>query len=276
MQQGHRERFLRAIGIMTERDLQKIHSTTIAIGGLGLGGAIFMNLVRMGFQNFHVADPDTYERTNVNRQRLAKESTLGVRKDDALIREARDMNPHIKIQTFRNGVNEENAAEFLEGADWVVDTVDVFALAEKLALNQEAAKRGLPVVSCGSLGFSAAVIVFDKTTPTFAEQTGLHAAADYQQNIRRFIQFLTPEIPDYMQEQMEKAMNRESHIPFMVAGVEIAAACAATEIAKQILSLGPQVRAPNGLYIDPVNHRFEIFNADFRARELAQKIKRAA
>lgn len=262
----YRERFLRSLGITDEKGLNKIRSKSIAIGGLGLGGSIFMNLVRMGFENFHVADPDVYERTNVNRQRLAKESTLGVRKDDALIAEARDINPDVRIRCFQAGVSTENAAEFLEGIDWVVDVVDVFALKEKLALNEEAARRGIPVVSCGALGFGASVVVFDRGTPTFAELTGLDPSAPYELNIRRFIHFICPEVPSYMRAQLEKAMRKEGHIPFVVPGVEIAAAFAVSEIAKQILGLGVPVKAPNGLFIDPMSSRIEIFEASHAAR----------
>ncbi len=265
------ERFLRCIGIMSENDLTKIHNTTVAIGGLGLGGSIFLNLVRMGFEKFHISDPDIYERTNINRQRMAKESTIGVRKDQALLKEALDINPNVKVQCFPEGLSEENVSRFLTGADWVVDVVDVFALTEKLALNNEAQRRQLPVVSCGSLGFSAAVIVFDHTTPSFADLTGLDPHSDYETNIRNFVQFLCPEIPDYMQEQMQKAMKRTSHIPFVVPGVEFSAACAVTEICKQILNIGKKVRAPQGIFIDPVGLKIEIFEASYNARNFSYK-----
>lgn len=271
----YRERFLRCIGIMDEKNLKEIRSTSIAIGGLGLGGSIFLNLVRMGFEKFHISDPDVYERTNINRQRMAKESTIGVRKDEALLREALDINPQINVRTFPEGLNKTNVKDFLEGIDWVVDVVDVFALNEKLALNEEAARRGLPLVSCGSLGFSGAVVVFDKDTPTFAELTGLEPSLPYEINIKRFVQFICPEIPDYMRAQMDKAMSRSSHIPFVVPGVEIAAACAVTEITKEILNIGEKVRAPLGIFINPVDLKIEIFEASHKKRNL-NIVKKAA
>lgn len=264
----YKERFLRCIGIMEEKDLKTIRSTSIAIGGLGLGGSIFLNLVRMGFEKFHISDPDVYERTNINRQRMAKESTIGVRKDEALLLEARDINPQIKVRTFPEGINKENVKDFLDGIDWVIDVVDVFALNEKLALNEEAARRALPLISCGALGFSGSVIVFDKNTPSFAELSGLDPLLPYEINIQRFAQFICPEIPDYMQAQVHKAMRRSSHIPFVVPGVEIAAACTVTEIAKQILNIGAKVRAPYGIFIDPVNLEIKIFEASYQARDL--------
>lgn len=264
----YKERFLRCIGIMDEKNLENIRTTSVAIGGLGLGGSIFLNLVRMGFEKFHISDPDTYERTNINRQRMAKESTLGMRKDQALLREALDINPQVKVRLFPEGINTKNVRAFLEGIDWVIDVVDVFALNEKLALNNEAFRRGLPVASCGSLGFCGAVIIFDKFTPPFSELSGLDITLPYETNVRRFVQFICPEIPDYMKAQMEKAMTRSSHIPFVVPGVEISAAVAVTEISKQILNIGKKVRAPQGIFIDPINLKIEIFNARYNARDL--------
>lgn len=264
----YRERFLRSMGIMDEAGLERIRGTSVAIGGLGLGGAIFLNLVRLGVENFHISDPDTYERTNVNRQRLAKESTVGVRKDEALLKEALDINPDIRVRLFPEGVNAGNAGEFLEGMDWVVDVVDVFALTEKLALNAEAARRGLPVTSCGALGFASTVVVFDQTTPTFAELTGMDPSRPYEFNIERFVNFICPEVPPYMREQLDKAMRREGHIPFVVPGVEICAAFAVSEIAKEILGIGRAIRAPQGIHIDPVTARIEIYEASHRARRL--------
>ncbi len=264
----YKERFLRAIGIMNEKNLETIRSTSIAIGGLGLGGSIFLNLVRMGFEKFHISDPDTYERTNINRQRMAKESTIGIRKDEALLREARDINPDIKVRTFPEGISKNNVKDFLEEIDWVIDVVDVFALTEKLALNEEARRRHLPLASCGALGFSGAVILFDKNTPSFAELTGMDSALPYETNIKRFLQFICPEIPEYMKAQMHKAVHRSSHIPFVVPGVEISAACAVTEIAKQILNIGKKIRAPYGIFIDPIALKIEIFEASYKARSL--------
>lgn len=270
------ERFMRCIGIMTEVDLETLRSSAIAIGGLGLGGSIFLNLVRMGVEHFHISDPDMYERTNINRQRMAKESTLGVRKDEALLREAYDINPQIKVRSFPAGISEVNVKDFLEGIDWVVDVVDVFALKEKLALNAEAHRRGLPLVSCGALGFSGAVVVFDKNTPSFAELSGLDLSLPYETNIKRFLTFICPEVPDYMKEQMEKAMSRSSHIPFVVPGVEIAAAVATTEIVKQILNRGEVVRAPYGLFMDPMRVKTEIFEASFKRLSKKGLLKKAS
>ena len=274
MKPHYKERFLRNIGIMNEAELEKIQATTVAIGGLGVGGSIFIDLVRMGFQKFHISDPDTYERTNINRQRLAKESTIGTRKDRALIAEAFDINPDVQIKSFGEGINKNNVSEFLTGVNWVVDVVDVFALGDKLALNAEAAKRKLPTASCGAVGFACSVVVFDQTTPTFAELTGMSEDDPYEVNIQKFVQFICPEVPPYLKAQLDKALKREGHIPFIAPGVEIVAAFAAAEIGKDILKLGEPVRAPTGIHIDAVKleiQKYNAFHAGYRARDAGKK-----
>ena len=117
MKKSFDERFLRHLGIMSPEQQELIKKTSVAIGGLGLGGSVFINLVRMGFEKFNVADPDTYETSNINRQRLAKDSNVSRRKDESLLDEAYDINPNIKVRCFKDGVNEDNVRFFLKDVD---------------------------------------------------------------------------------------------------------------------------------------------------------------
>lgn len=268
MDASYKERVLRSIGIFTEQDLGKLKSTRVAVGGLGLGGSIFLNLVRLGIEKFHLADPDIFERTNINRQRLAKETTIGKRKDECSLAEAKAINPAVDIKLFGEGVKPSNVDQFLEGVDWVVDVVDLFAMDDKLALNVAARKKGLPVASCATLGFSGSVVVFNKNTPSFADQTGIASHKTYEENLKCFLQFICPEVPKYMVAQLNKAMTRSSYIPFVTPGGEISAAFAAAEIAKHIVGLGRKVVAPEGIFIDSAQLKLEIFQAFHGAREL--------
>lgn len=270
MDSAYRERFLRSIGIFSENDLERIKNTAIGVAGLGLGGSIFIDLVRMGFEKFHIADPDTFERTNINRQRMAKETTIGRRKDDCALEEAKAINPAVQVKLFGEGVNARNLPSFLTGLDWVVDVVDVFALPDKIALHQQARARGLPVASCATLGFSGSVVIFNKDTPSFDELTGMSADGDYIENLERFLRFISPRIPDYLSDQLFRAMNRSTHIPFVVPGGEISAAFCATEIAKNIVGFGRRAQAPTGIFADAFDLKVELFEASYRARSLTR------
>lgn len=266
MKQDYRERFLRSIGIISESQLSTIKQTSIALAGLGLGGSLFINLVRMGFEKFHIADLDIFERTNINRQRLAKETTIGRSKVECALEEAKAINPDVVIKTFPAGVNQKNVNEFLKDIDWVVDVVDVFAMPEKLALHAVARKNKIPVISTAAMGFAGFLIVFNDQTPSFQELTGMDAQDDFVENFKKFIQFIGPHIPDYMHDQLMKSLDRSTHVPFVVPGIEICAAFCTAEIAKNILGIGQKTYAPQGLFIDAFNHKIETFKADYRAR----------
>lgn len=256
-----RERFARSFGILTEAELERIRSTAVGVAGLGMGGSTFINLVRMGFERFHVADPDVYERTNVNRQRAAKESTIHKRKDDSLLVEARDINPAIEVKAFRDGVQPDNVDSFLDGLDWVVDVVDIFAMDCKLLLNERAHELGIPVASAASFGYGSIVFVFDSSTPSFGQLAGISNDLTPPENLDRFVQLMFPELPDYMSAQVELAMSGKGHIPFVVTGVEFAAAIVVMEIVKNLLEIGTRPKAPTGIFCEPLDLRVEQFTS---------------
>jgi molybdopterin/thiamine biosynthesis adenylyltransferase len=263
---SYRERHQRQIGIMDEAGLERLRRAGVAVAGLGMGGSIFINLVRLGVGRFHVADPDVFERSNANRQREAKETTVGRRKDEALIEEARRINPEVEIRAFPRGVQPDNVEEFLAGMDFLVDVVDIFAMPAKLAVNAAARRRGITTASCASLGFGCTVVMITPDGPTFAELTGMSPELGPLENLDRFGRFIAPEVPPYMRAQVERAMRREGHIPFVVSGVESAGALCATEAARHLLGMGGGVVAPRGVYFDPIQLKIEVFEANWQAR----------
>lgn len=262
MDERYRERFARSFGILDEAEMERVRATAIGVAGLGMGGSTFVNLVRLGFERFHVADPDVYERTNINRQRVARESTIRKRKDDALIAEASDINPAIAVEIFADGVQADNVERFLDGLEWVVDTIDVYAMDCKLLLNERARERGIPVVSCATLGHGAVVMVFhpaDPPTASFAQLSGISAGGSREDNLAKFVAMMMPEVPEYMLEQAQRAMEGKGHIPFVVTGVEMAAVLVCVQILNHLFATGARPTAPAGVFCEPVALRLEQF-----------------
>ena len=260
--------FQRNIGIMTQAQLTQIRSTPVAVAGLGLGGSVFLNLVRTGFTDFHIADLDVFEASNCNRQRLAKTTTLGRRKDECILEEALAINPAVRIRVFSEGVTCENVTEFLDGRSWVIDAIDVFAMKEKLVLHERARNTGARVVSCASVGFMGVSVLFAPGTPSFSELSGISPEQDQTENFSRFVRFISPEVPDYMVAQVLDAIAGRGHIPFVAQGVETSAALASTLLTNGILNLRDIALAPWGYFVDPLAPASGKFHASFRSREL--------
>ena len=123
------EAFVRNIGWFTDYEQQTLRSKTIAIAGMGgVGGVHALTMARLGVANFKMADMDTFDIANFNRQAGAMMSTLGQSKVEVLARMVKDINPEAKISEFPNGVSTANVEEFLSGVDLFIDGFDFFVL----------------------------------------------------------------------------------------------------------------------------------------------------
>jgi len=86
--------FDRNIGWVTEPEQQVLRSKRVAIAGMGgVGGVHVVTLARLGVQRFNIADFDTFDIANFNRQVGATMSSLGRPKADVLAEMVRDINP---------------------------------------------------------------------------------------------------------------------------------------------------------------------------------------
>src|SRR5688572_18341410 len=93
--------FSRNIGWLTQAEQDQLRRKSIAIAGVGgVGGFHLTTLARLGIGRFHIADLDTFEIANFNRQAGAMVSTIGRPKVDVLAEMARDINPECEIRQF--------------------------------------------------------------------------------------------------------------------------------------------------------------------------------
>ncbi|MFQ5961766.1 MAG: ThiF family adenylyltransferase [Candidatus Methylomirabilales bacterium] len=91
----------RNIGFVSPAEQDQIREAAVFVCGIGgMGGACLQSLVRMGVTRLAIADPDTFEVTNLNRQVFAFASTLNQRKVDATRSCLLDINPALDLDTF--------------------------------------------------------------------------------------------------------------------------------------------------------------------------------
>lgn len=142
------EKFSREIPLIGEDAFLRLRSARVILFGVGgVGGYILEALVRAGIGSITVVDNDTVSTSNVNRQILATESTIGMKKTDAAIKRAKDIDPDIKINAIEQFYLPENADSIeLSGYDYVIDAIDT--LTAKLELAKRAEANGIPFISC--------------------------------------------------------------------------------------------------------------------------------
>lgn len=132
--------------------LERLRSSHVAVFGIGgVGGAAAEALVRAGIGAIDLIDPDRVSLTNLNRQILALHSTVGQYKTDAAKARFLDINPALKLRTFRTLYLPESADQFdFTEYDYIVDAID--NVTGKIALAENAKKCGVPLISSMGTG----------------------------------------------------------------------------------------------------------------------------
>jgi len=120
------ERFLRSKLLLGEDKIDLLSKSKVAIVGLGaVGSYVAEGLARAGIGNFIIIDFDNVEKSNINRQLYALESTLGIAKVNLAKKRILDINPKVKIVAHNLFLKEELLYEILPvDIDYVVDAID--------------------------------------------------------------------------------------------------------------------------------------------------------
>lgn len=158
----YEQAFRRNRGFLTEEDQNRLRSAHVAVAGLGgVGGAQIQALVRLGVGRFTLADPDTFEISNFNRQMGARLDTVGKSKVEVSKEMILSVNPTAEVRTFGEGLTAAVVDAFLEGTDMVLDALDFNCFEERFLLYEKARKKGLWVLNAAPPGFGSTLLVFD-------------------------------------------------------------------------------------------------------------------
>lgn len=129
---------------------KQAHVCVTGIGGVGSWAA--EALARSGIGRLTLIDPDQVAPTNMNRQVLALENTLGLPKTEALAERIRLINPSCRVSGLAVTVSPENAGALFAQSefDYVIDAIDdVFAKAALIAICHE---NRIPLITAGGAG----------------------------------------------------------------------------------------------------------------------------
>jgi molybdopterin/thiamine biosynthesis adenylyltransferase len=132
-----------------QEKLKKAKVFIAGAGGLGSPAAIY--LAAAGIGTLRLADNDTVERSNLNRQVLHWEEDIGGRKVDSAAAKLRKLNPHIKIETISDTITETNILRLVGDSDLIVDAMD--NLPTRYILNKAAIAKGIPFFHGAVYGF---------------------------------------------------------------------------------------------------------------------------
>ena len=264
------EAFARNLGWVTEDEAKQLRVKKIAIAGMGgVGGLHLLSHIRLGIEHFHIADFDTFELANFNRQVGASLSHLGLPKVEVMKRMAQEINPHACIQTFNSGLTPDNLDEFFKGCDLFIDGLDFFALDVRRMAFDYCYRHSIPAITAAPLGLGVSLLLF---LPTMSfEQYFRLEGYDYQEQLIRFLSGLTPYVLHrHALVDSTKINFEEKRGPSTTMGCEFCAAMTASQSLKLLLNRGPIISAPKGVHFDAYTYQMKISSRPFGARHPLQ------
>jgi molybdopterin/thiamine biosynthesis adenylyltransferase len=133
---------------ITMAEQERLGGLVVAVAGLSVGRAVVSTMVHEGISGeLRLADFDVLELSNLNRV-AGGVADVGVSKVVLAAREVAELDPYVRVVAFERGVQDETIAEFVAGADVIVDECD--GLEMKVALREQARAAGRPVVMATS------------------------------------------------------------------------------------------------------------------------------
>ena len=147
-----KEEFSRTARLLGEGAIERLQKSRVAVFGVGgVGGYVVEALVRAGVGAIDLVDNDRVSRSNINRQIVALQSTVGEYKTAVAKARALDINPEITVKTHEVFFTPETADGFdFSAYDYVVDAIDT--VAGKIELAVRTAACGTPLISCMGAG----------------------------------------------------------------------------------------------------------------------------
>jgi len=131
-------------------------SSALVVGAGGLGSPALLYLAAAGIGRIGVADRDRVEITNLNRQVIHKERSVGRRKVESAGECIRAIRSDVLLEEHGEALTAENAVQRFREYDVVIDGSDNFPT--KYLCSDASVLTGVPLVHAGVLRFGGQIL----------------------------------------------------------------------------------------------------------------------
>lgn len=152
-----RQILLQQIDIDGQLRLKNSRALVVGLGGLGSPVALY--LAAAGVGELHLADFDTVDLTNLQRQIIHDTASIGQSKIDSASQRLLALNPQLRLQAHRQGLDSDSLAAAVAAVDVVLDCSDNFSTRE--AVNAACVAAKVPLVSGAAIRLEGQLSVFD-------------------------------------------------------------------------------------------------------------------
>ena len=140
-----------------------VNSRALVVGAGGLGSPAALYLASAGIGRLVLADGDTVDLTNLQRQILHRTDAVGMAKSESGKRTLHEINPECHVVALAARLSGQGLDEEVAQADIVLDCCDNFAT--RHAVNRACVRFGKPLVSGAAIRFDGQVAGFDSRQP---------------------------------------------------------------------------------------------------------------
>jgi molybdopterin/thiamine biosynthesis adenylyltransferase len=159
--QVYEDIFCRSTLLISEKQRTQLRQAVVGVVGVGgIGGMATEMLARMGIGQIHVADPDFFEPTNLNRQIFSTFNNAYRHQDNAFLKKAEvakqrilSINPFAKVQVYANGITLDNVDSFCAQANLLINQPDRESI--KSIVHRQAKQHRRPVITASRSNYNA-------------------------------------------------------------------------------------------------------------------------
>lgn len=155
------------VDVAGQQALLDAHVLVLGVGGLG--SPVAMYLAAAGVGELTLLDFDTVDLSNLQRQVVHTEGSIGFSKVESARERLEQLNSGIKVNTLARKLDEPELLEMVRSADLVVDCSDRYS--SRFALNRVCVAARKPLVSGAAMGLDGQLISFDfrkESSPCYA------------------------------------------------------------------------------------------------------------
>ena len=143
--------------IEAQEKLKLANVLIVGCGGIGCTSAEL--LARAGVGQITLIDADIIEISNLQRQIAYVEENIGFYKSEILAKRLKQINPHIRIESYSSKLDESNAEQLISTQDLVLDGCDNFTT--RYLVNQICTQLNVPLISASAIGFQGQLFMVE-------------------------------------------------------------------------------------------------------------------
>lgn len=156
-----RQIFLPEIDVEGQNRLLNAKVLIFGMGGLGSPAGIY--LATSGVGELILVDPDKVELSNLQRQVLHMNDSVGELKVDSAARTLKALNPEVRIRSYNQALADRELVDVVSRADVIVDGTDNFEA--RFAINAACVEARKPLVSAAVVRMEGQVSVYRLDRP---------------------------------------------------------------------------------------------------------------